>query len=76
MQIYFLNTIHMIVQLIFKKVLNRCLDQFIIYYKTNLLPFENTLMKILPRISFDIPSLQQAYLSSMSRRKMVHFGCV
>jgi hypothetical protein len=31
--------------------------QSILYLKTNLLPFKNTLMKILPRISFDIPSL-------------------
>jgi hypothetical protein len=29
-----------------------------------LLPSEITLMKILPRISFDIPSRQQAHLSS------------
>jgi hypothetical protein len=33
--------------------------------KTNLLPFKTTLMKILPRISFDILNLQQAHLSSL-----------
>jgi hypothetical protein len=76
MQICFLNTVRMIVQLIFRKVLKRRLDQSIIYIKTNLLPSENTLMKILPRISIDIPSFQQAHLSSLLRKKVVHFGCV
>jgi hypothetical protein len=33
-------------------------------------------MKILPRISFDILSLQQAHLSTLWRRKMIHFGYV
>ena len=47
---------HMIAQLIFKKILNRYLDQSIIYHKTSLLPSKNTLMKILPTILFDIPS--------------------
>jgi hypothetical protein len=50
-------------QLIFKKILNHCLDQSIIYLKMSLLPSNNTLMKILPRTSFDILSFKQAHLS-------------
>jgi hypothetical protein len=38
MQIYFLNIGRMIVQLIFKKVLNYRLNQSIIYLKTNFTP--------------------------------------
>jgi hypothetical protein len=56
MQIYFLNTVRMIVQLIFRKVLNHSSDQSISYLKRSLLPSENTLMKILSRILFDISS--------------------
>jgi hypothetical protein len=76
MQTYFFNIVRMIAQLIFRKVFNRRLNQSIINLITNLLSFGNILMKILPRISFDIPSLQQAHLSSLLRKKMVHFECV
>jgi hypothetical protein len=74
--IYFFNTVHMIAQLICRKVLNRCLNQSIIYLKMNLLPSKNILLKILPKISFDILSFRQAHLFSLLRRKMVHFRCV
>jgi hypothetical protein len=56
MQIY-LNTVCMLAQLIFMKIRNHRLDQSIIYLKTSLLSFENILMKILQKNSFEIPSL-------------------
>jgi len=57
----YLNTNHMIVWLTLEKALNPHLDPFTTYHEINVQRFENTLMKILEKDSFNISNFQLAF---------------
>jgi hypothetical protein len=63
-------------QVILKKVHNFHWDPFAFYHEMKLWHSENTWMKILKRVSFDILNFQLAPLPYLSRKRMAPWKCV